>query len=121
MPKEIPALNACLKPNDLIRSQKITVSFWPQNLNMVSIISETSFLVKSLSIIVNLILWFFGSTLANRNLPAVLVYFCVMLFPFSSTVSKIEIIFECKLISLFSMAWPISSMFENFWLQYYWS
>ena len=56
LPNDIPALKACLNPNDLSRSQNITVSFWPQNLKIVSIISETFFFVKSLSIKVNLIL-----------------------------------------------------------------
>jgi hypothetical protein len=40
-PNEIPALNACLNPSVLILSQKITVSFWPQYLKIVSITSET--------------------------------------------------------------------------------
>ena len=56
LPKEIPALKACLNPKILILSQKITVSFCPQNLKIVSITSETSFLVKSLFTKVNLIL-----------------------------------------------------------------
>ena len=46
LPKDIPALNACLKPSVLILSQKITVSFWPQYLNIVSITSDTFFLLK---------------------------------------------------------------------------
>mgnify|MGYP003346315116 CR=1 FL=1 len=40
----------------------------------------------------NLIFLFFGSKLANKNLPAVEVYFSNFLFPFSSTVSNLEII-----------------------------
>ena len=42
-PKEIPALKACLKPSVLILSQKITVSFCPQYLKIVSITSDTFF------------------------------------------------------------------------------
>ena len=102
-----------MNPNVLILSQNITVSFCPQNLKIVSITSETFFFVKSLSIKVNLILWCFGKTLANKNLPAVLVYFWFNLFPFSSTVSKTDTIFECKLIDLSSTACPISSMLEK--------
>ena len=30
LPNEIPALNASVKPRDMIRSQKMTDSFWPQ-------------------------------------------------------------------------------------------
>ncbi len=30
LPNEMPALNALWKPSDMIRSQKITVSFCPQ-------------------------------------------------------------------------------------------
>ena len=113
LPKEIPALNACLNPSDFILSQNKTVSFWPQNRKIVSITSETFFFAKSLSINVNLILWCFGKTLANKNLPAVLVYFWFTFLPFSSTVSKTDTIFECKLIDLSSIAWPISSILEN--------
>ena len=43
LPKEIPALKACLNPRVFILSQKITVSFCPQNLKIVSMISETFF------------------------------------------------------------------------------
>jgi hypothetical protein len=42
-PKEIPALKACLKPRVFILSQKITVSFCPQYLKIVSITSDTFF------------------------------------------------------------------------------
>ena len=48
LPNEIPALNACLKPKVFILSQKITVSFCPQYLKIVSITSETFFLVNNL-------------------------------------------------------------------------
>ena len=75
LPKEIPALNACLNPRSFNLSQKMTVVFWPQNLKTISIISETVFFGKILSIKENLILLFFGNKLANRNLPAVEVYF----------------------------------------------
>ena len=112
-PNEIPALNACLKPNVLILSQNITVSFWPQNLKIVSITSETFFFVRSLSIKVNFILLCFGRTLANKNLPAVLVYFCFILLPLSSTVSKTEIILEWRLIDFSSIACSISSILEK--------
>ena len=30
LPNEMPALHACWKPRVISRSQKITVSFWPQ-------------------------------------------------------------------------------------------
>ena len=103
-PKEIPALKACLNPKVFILSQKITVSFCPQYLNIVSITSDTFFLVKSLSTSVNLMLGFFGKRLASKNLPAVLVYFNLISLCFSSTVSNVEIIFVCKLIDLFSNA-----------------
>ena len=53
LPNEIPALNACLNPRVFILSQKITVSFWPQYLKIVSITSETFFLVSSLLTNVN--------------------------------------------------------------------
>ena len=81
-PKEIPALNACLNPKSFNLSQKITVDFWPQNLKTISIISETIFLGSNLSTKENLILLFFGSKFANKNLPAVDVYFSSFLFPF---------------------------------------
>ena len=35
---------------------------------------------------------FFGNKLANKNLPAVEVYFSYFLFPFSSIVSNLEIV-----------------------------
>ena len=92
LPNEIPALNACLKPKSFNLSQKMTVVFCPQNLNTISIISETTFLGKSLSIRENLISLFFGNKLANKNLPAVEVYFSNFLFPSLSTVSNLEII-----------------------------
>ena len=56
LPKDIPALKACLKPRVFIRSQNITVSFCPQYLKIVSITSETFFLVNNLLTNVNLIL-----------------------------------------------------------------
>ena len=109
-PKEIPALKACLNPKDLILSQKITVSFCPQNLKIVSITSETFFLVRSLFTKENLILGFFGKMLASKNLPAVLVYFSILELPSLSIVLKIDIILECRLIDLFSRACSISSI-----------
>ena len=113
LPNEIPALKACLNPKVLILSQKITVSFCPQYLKIVSITSETFFFVNNLFTRLNLILLFFGSKLAKRNLPAVLEYFSIILSPLESTVSKVEIILECKLIDLFSKACSISSTLEN--------
>ena len=59
LPKEIPALKACLNPKSFSLSQKITVLFCPQNLNTISITSETTFLGNNLSIKENLILLFF--------------------------------------------------------------
>ena len=47
-PKDIPALKACLNPRVFILSQKITVSFCPQYLNIVSITSETFFFCQKL-------------------------------------------------------------------------
>ena len=113
LPNEIPALKACLNPRVFILSQKITVSFCPQYLKITSITSETFFLVNNLSTKVNFKLWFLGSKLANKNLPAVLIYFCLIIILFSSTVSNTEIILVCKLIDLFSKACSISSIFEN--------
>ena len=113
-PNDIPALKACLNPSVFILSQKITVSFWPQYLKIVSITSETFFLVNNLFTNANLILWFFGNRLANKNLPAVLVYFSITEFPALSIVLKVETILECKLIALFSKACSISSMLKKY-------
>ena len=99
-PKEIPALNACLKPRSFNLSQNITVVFWPQNLKTISIISETVFFGNNLSINENLIFKYLGNKFANKNLPAVEVYFSNFLFPFSSTVSNLEI------IVLWTLIWP---------------
>ena len=101
LPKDIPALKACLNPSVFILSQNITVSFCPQYLKIVSITSETFFLVNNLFTKVNFILRFFGKTFAKRNLPAVLVCFSVIFLPSLSKVSKVETMFECKLIYLF--------------------
>ena len=106
----MPALKACLKPKFFKLSQKITVPFWPQNLKTISIISETIFFGRTLSTNENLILWFFGSMLANKNLPAVLVYFSKISFPLESFVLNLEIILECTLIALLSRACSISLM-----------
>ena len=81
----------------------MTVLFWPENLNTWSITSETTFLGKSLSTNENLLLTFFGIKFDNKNLPAVLMCFSNLVFPFSSTVSNLETILEWTLI------WPISS------------
>ena len=54
--KDIPALNACLKPKVFILSQKITVSFCPQYLKIVSMTSETFLFVNNLFTKLNLIL-----------------------------------------------------------------
>ena len=56
LPNDIPALNACLNPKVFILSQKITVSFCPQYLKIVSITSETFFFVNNLFTKLNLIL-----------------------------------------------------------------
>ena len=98
LPNDIPALNACLKPKSFNLSQKMTVVFWPQNLNTTSIISETTFFGNNLSTNENLMLWFFGNKFANKNLPAVDVYFSYFLLPFSSTVSNLDIIVLWTLI-----------------------
>ena len=108
-PKEIPALNACLNPRSFNLSQKITVVFCPQNLNTWSIISETVFLGNSLSIIENLIFLFFGSKFANKNLPAVDVYFSNFLFPLSSIVSNLDIIVVWTFICPVERACSIAS------------
>ena len=97
-PNEIPALKACLNPKSFNLSQNITVVFCPQNLNTTSIISETVFLGSNLSTTENFILLFLGSKFANKNLPAVDVYFSYFLFPFSSTVSILDIIVLWTLI-----------------------
>ena len=41
------------------------------------------------------------------------MFFLYTLLPFSSKVLKVDIIFECKLIDLFSNACSISSMLEK--------
>ena len=51
----------------------------------------------------------YGNKLANKNLPAVLVYFSILFDPSSLTVLNVEIIFECKLTDLLSKACSISS------------
>ena len=81
----------------------MTVVFWPQNLKTISIISETVFFGKILSIKENLILLFFGNKLASKNLPAVEVYFSNFWLPFSSIVSNLEI------IVLWTFIWPEES------------
>ena len=113
LPKEIPALKACLNPRSFNLSQKITVAFCPLNLNTWSIISETIFFGKSLSTKKNLLLTFFGKRFAKINLPAVLVYFSNLIFPFSSTVSNLETILEWTLIWSFSRANSISELFTK--------
>ena len=100
LPKEIPALNACLNPKSFNLSQKITVVFCPQNLKTISITSETTFLGNNLSTKENLISLFFGNKFANKNLPAVEVYFSNFLLPCSSTVSNLDI------IVLWTLIWP---------------
>ena len=59
-----------------------------------SIISETAFLVKILFVKENLIFACFGKVSANKNLPAVLLYFSFILLPLLSTVVNWEMIFE---------------------------
>ena len=71
-PNEIPALNALRKPIVINLSQKTTVSFWPQYLKIISISSEICFLVNNLFTRSNEILWCFGRTSANKNLPTLL-------------------------------------------------
>ena len=46
LPKEMPALQACWKPIVISRSQKMTVSFWPQWRYTWSMTFEISFLVR---------------------------------------------------------------------------
>ena len=92
LPKDIPALNACLNPKSLSLSQNITVLFCPVNLKTISIISETTFLGSILSIKLKVISLSLGNKFANKNLPAVLVCFSNLTFPFSSTVSNLDII-----------------------------
>ena len=113
-PKEIPALNACLKPKSLSLSQKITVLFWPVNLKTWSIISETTFLGKTLSIKENPVSLFFGKRFASKNLPAVLVCFSNFWFPFSSIVSNREIILEWIFILPDSKPCSISELFTKY-------
>ena len=79
-----------------------------------SIISETSFLDKTLSIKANLILWCLGRMFDKINLPAVLLYLSETLLPFSSTVSYRQIISECKLILFTSIACSISLTFVKY-------
>ena len=74
LPKEIPALNACLKPKSFNLSQKMTVVFCPQNLNTMSITSETTFLGNNLSTKENLISLFFGKRFANKNLSQIFYF-----------------------------------------------
>ena len=109
-PNEIPALNACLNPRSLSLSQNITVAFWPENLKTWSIISETIFFGKSLSINENLLLILFGKRFANKNLPAVLICFSNFIFPFSSTVLNLETILEWTFICPISRACSISEV-----------
>ena len=113
-PNEIPALNAFLNPSDMILSQKITVSFWPQNLNTTSITSDICFFDSTLFTKSNLILLFLGNTFANKNLPAVLVYFKNFWFPSSSLVSNLETILVWMLISPLSNASMIWSVFKKY-------
>ena len=75
LPNDIPALNACLKPKSFNLSQKITVFFWPVNLNTMSIISDTIFLGKTLSINEKVISLFLGSRFAKINLTTVIILF----------------------------------------------
>ena len=56
--------------------------------------SEICFFASVLLIKSNLISLFFGRIFAKMNLPAVLSYFLKIVFPFSSKVSNLEIIFE---------------------------
>ena len=107
-PKEIPALKACLNPRSFNLSQNITVDFWPQNLKTWSIISETTFFGNNLSINENLLLIFFGSKFANKNLPAVLICFSYLSFPSSPIVTNLETILEWTLIYPVSRACSIS-------------
>ena len=123
-PKDIPALNAFLNPNVIKRSQKITVSFCPQNLKTLSITSEIFFLERVLLIKSNLISLCFGKILEIINLPAVLSNFLNIKFPFSSLVSNLEMILEwiwmfppsiaCSISLIFKKyPWGFSSLFSN--------
>ena len=54
-----------------------------------------------------------GNKLARRNLPAVLVYFSIFLFPFSSAVSNLETIVEWTFIWPDSRPCSISELFTK--------
>ena len=95
-------------------SQKITVAFWPQNLKTWSIISETIFFGKSLSINENLLFKFFGKRLANKNLPAVLMWFSYLTLLFLSIVSNLDKILEWTFICPASNACSISEVFTKY-------
>ena len=71
-------------------------------------ISETCFFASILSTRENLMFGLFGKMLANKNLPAVLVYFSFTIFPFSSIVSNLEIILEWTFIASHSKDCSIS-------------
>ena len=88
----------------------MTVDFWPQNLKTWSIISETTFLGKSLSTNENLLLILLGRIFANKNLPAVLINFSNFILPFSSIVLNLETILEWTFICPISNACSISEV-----------
>ena len=72
----------------------MTVYFCPQNLKTMSIISDICFLASVRFIKSKVIFVFFGSILANKNLPAVLVYFLKTVLLFSSKVLNLDTIVE---------------------------
>ena len=62
----------------------------------------------------NLMSLFFGNKLARRNLPTVLVYFSNFIFPFSSTVSNLDIILEWTFMLPDSKPCSISELFTKY-------
>ena len=112
-PKDIPALNALWKPIPINLSQKITVSFCPQYLKIISINSEICFFVNNLFTRSKEILWCLGSMSASKNLPTLVWYVLKTGLPFSSTVSNLDTILEWTLIDLFSRPCAISSKFRK--------
>ena len=63
-------------------------------------------------------LLFLGSKFANKNLPAVDVYFSYFLFPFSSIVLNLEIMVLCTFISPEDKANSIDPNLRNNLLAY---
>ena len=91
-----PKLNCRLKGLKKYSPKRIILD---NNLNTKTITSDTTFFGNNLSLKENFMSLFFGNKLANKNLPAVEVYFSNFLLPFSSIVSNLEIIVLWTLIS----------------------